>query len=175
MTSTIHRGQNLPDHPRQLFDTGYVVVVPRVIVYTPHGAEYRETTPVKVVCDIEGKAVQAGMFANSGMEDTNMQKQGGLRQLSDFRIIARQWPGDIASLIWMPVPGLRQADGSPGGDLLEAVGKPVRLDHGSQHVTHMQVMARLVGDHAFSSDPQVREHGFPMPEVPEGAREWGRD
>lgn len=174
MTSTIHSGQNLPQHPRQLFDTGYVVVVPRHVVYTAHGAVYREGTPVKVVCDIEGKAVQAGMFANSGEEDTNMQSQGGLRQLTDYRIIARAWPGDILSVIWMPIPGLAWPDRVPGGDLLEAVGHPVFLDWGSHMIQHVQVMARIVADHCYADDPDVRTHGWRMPDVPAGGEVLGR-
>lgn len=173
--STIHEGQELSHHPKQLFDTGYVVVIPRTIVYTAHGASYVEGKPIRVVCDVEGKAVQAGMFANSGEEDTNMQAQGGLRQLTDFRIIARQWPGDILSLIWMPEQGLHWPDGTPGGSWLEAVGRPVPLTHGSRNARHTQIMSHLIADRMFADDEKVRRYGFRIPEVDPDQKVWGRD
>lgn len=173
MTSTIHAGQGLSLHPKQMFDRGYVICISRGIEYTAHGARPGHIIYVKVICDVEGKSVQAGMFANSGAEDVNMQKQGGLRELSDYRIIAREWPGDINSRIWIPTVPNGWGKGVDGGDILDAVGEPVRLNHGSQHVQFVQVMSRLIGDHQFCDDPNIREHGYKPPELTNPKDVWG--
>lgn len=55
---------------KQLFDTDYVVVIPRKHVQDAHGGQYVQTgNPVKVICCVEGRAQQAGMFSISGAED----------------------------------------------------------------------------------------------------------
>ncbi|WP_346974122.1 hypothetical protein, partial [Bifidobacterium adolescentis] len=88
---------------KQLFDTDYVVVIPRKHVQDAHGGQYVQTgDPVKVICCVEGRAQQAGMFSISGAEDKtpSSDNPGGLEEVTPLQIIAREWPGDIYSRIW---------------------------------------------------------------------------
>ena len=69
---------------KQLFDTDYVVVIPRKHVQDAHGGQYVQTgDPVKVICCVEGRAQQAGMFSISGAEDKtpSSDNPGGLDEL----------------------------------------------------------------------------------------------
>ena len=87
---------------QQLFDTDYVIVVNRRHVQDAHGGYHEQVgDPVKVVCSVEGRAQQAGMFSISGAEDKSPSGQngGGLQEVTPLQILARQWPGDIHPVV----------------------------------------------------------------------------
>jgi hypothetical protein len=126
-----------------------VIVVPRKPVDTAHGIRLEpDGAPVLVVCGLEGRQNQAGMFANAGNEDVP-QKQGGLTEITPLQIIAREWPGDIWACVWY------------GGDLYDTVGQPVERRHGTGLSRHWEIRA------------ERKRHGVPQPIVPEGSRTWG--
>ncbi|KFI66540.1 hypothetical protein [Bifidobacterium magnum] len=135
--------------PEQLFDSDYVVVVPRKVVQTAHGGKYVQSgDPVKVICSVEGRAQQAGMFSISGAEDKSPsgQEGGGLQEVTPLQIIARQWPGDIHSRVWYK------------GDWYDTDGSPVYRPSGSKLSNHYEVRCRrvVVGG-------MVRDGGIPEP------------
>lgn len=108
-----------------------VIVTPRRPVDTPHGMKLiPDGDPVEVTCGVEGRQNQAGMFANSGQEDTP-QKQGGLTEITPIQIIAKTWPGDIWSAIWYD------------GDQYDTVGSPVQRRHGTEQSRHWEIRAEL--------------------------------
>ncbi|MCO6558485.1 MAG: hypothetical protein J6575_03490 [Bifidobacterium sp.] len=108
-----------------------VVLIPRKPVDTPHGMKLVSAgEPVEIVCGVEGRQNQAGMFANSGQEDTP-QKQGGLTEITPIQIIAKNWPGDIWSAVWFD------------GDEYDTVGSPVQRRHGTEQSRHWEIRAEL--------------------------------
>lgn len=120
---------------RQLFDTDYVVVINRRHVQDAHGGYYRDVgSPVKVICAVEGRAQQAGMFSISGAEDKTPsgQKVGGLQEVTPLQILAREWPGDIHSRIWYR------------GDYYDADGYPTWRGSGSKLSQHWEIRCRRV-------------------------------
>lgn len=133
----------------------YVVCIPRTPQHTPHGVRLVEGDPVKVVCTVEGRAQQAGMFSISGAESKKADAGGGLIEVTPIQIVADEWPGDINSLIWYE------------GDLYDADGAPVYRRHGSGMSTHVEVRARRVVDHTMTGVP------IPEPKPKEGSRTWG--
>ena len=125
---------------KQLFDTDYVVVIPRKHVQDAHGGQYVQTgDPVKVICCVEGRAQQAGMFSISGAEDKtpSSDNPGGLEEVTPLQILAREWPGDIYSRIWYK------------GDYYDADGAPTWRGSGSRFSRHWEVRARrvVIGDY----------------------------
>lgn len=137
-------------HPRQLFDKDQVIVQPRKPVRTAHGNKYEnDGEPVRVVCSVEGRAQQAGMFSISGAEDKTPQNQGGLTEVTPIQILAREWPGDIHSLIWWK------------GDWYDADGSPVTRDTGTPESRHVEIRARRTAIN------------IPESHIQEGAHTWG--
>lgn len=98
-------------------------MIPRKHVQDAHGGQYVQTgDPVKVICCVDGRAQQAGMFSISGAEDKtpSSDNPGGLEEVTPLQIIAREWPGDIYSRIWYK------------GDYYDADGAPTWRGDGSQ-------------------------------------------
>ncbi len=55
---------------KTLMDTDYVIVINQTVSDTAHGVRYEpDGDPIKVICSVEGRRNQAGMFANSGQEE----------------------------------------------------------------------------------------------------------
>ena len=120
---------------QQLFDTDYVIVVNRRHVQDAHGGYHEQVgDPVKVVCSVEGRAQQAGMFSISGAEDKSPSGQngGGLQEVTPLQILAREWPGDIHSRIWYK------------GDWYDADGYPTWRGSGSVLSQQWEVRCRRV-------------------------------
>lgn len=138
--------------PTSLMDANSVVVQDRKVKWTPYGIELvNDGKPYKVICSVEGRANQAGMFANSGARDTNMTASGGQNEITTIQIIARQWTGNYYSLIWFE------------GDLYDTVGSPVYRNSGTNESKHVEIHCQRVGNHLFHPDPEIRKHGFPNP------------
>lgn len=134
---------------KTLMDTDYVIVVNQTVSDTAHGVRYEpDGDPIKVICSVEGRQNQAGMFANSGQEDVP-QDQGGLTEITPIQIIAREWPGDIHSQVWYD------------GDMYDTIGSPVERKHGTDRSRHWEIRA------------EIRRRDVPEPTVPEGSRTWG--
>ena len=89
---------------------------------------------MKVICCVEGRAQQAGMFSISGAEDKtpSSDNPGGLEEVTPLQILAREWPGDIYSRIWYK------------GDYYDADGAPTWRGSGSRFSRHWEVRARRV-------------------------------
>lgn len=121
-----------------------VLVQLRHRVDGPHGDDLVEDgEPIEVVCSVEGRAQQAGMFSISGAEDKTVGSQGGLQEVTPIQIMALEWPGDIDSLIWYM------------GDAYDADGAPVWRPHGM--VPHWEVRARRVWARQFAVSVQPEE------------------
>ncbi|MBT1161211.1 hypothetical protein JS541_04920 [Bifidobacterium sp. SO1] len=129
----LYDGLDVTGGVRQLFDEDYVIVVNRRHVQDAHGGYHEQVgDPVKVICSVEGRAQQAGMFSISGAEDKTPsgQSSGGLQEVTPLQIIAREWPGDIHSRIWYQ------------GDWYDADGEPTWRGHGSRLSRHWEVRCR---------------------------------
>lgn len=148
-----------PVRPKTLLDTDTVIVQRRRHVRNAHGGYYEKYgDPILVVCSVEGHAQQAGMFSISGDEDKSPSVQGGLQEVYPIRILAREWPGDIYSLIWW------------NGDPYDADGSPNYFPHSTEIAQHYEVRARRVVNTAVARGEGVDIH---PPEPPMGARVWG--
>lgn len=142
---------SMPDSvgPEQLFDKDYVVVICRKHVQDPYGGIYQTVgDPIKVICSVEGREQQAGMFSISGAEDKTPsgQTQGGLQEVSPLQIMAREWPGDIHSRIWYK------------GDYYDADGAPTWRGSGTKESQHWEIKCRRVVVGAYV------DGGIPEPE-----------
>lgn len=141
---------------RTLLDTDKVIVQKRRHVQDAHGGYYEfYDDPIPVVCSVEGRAQEAGMFSISGAGDKNPTKAGGLQEVTAVQILARQWPGDIYSLIWI--------DGMP----YDADGAPVWRKHATDLADCYILRARRVADTSMTDAP------VHPPRLPEGAHAWG--
>lgn len=122
---------------RALYTLDKVLVQLRHRVDGPHGDDLIDDgEPIEVVCSVERRAQQAGMFSISGAEDKSIGTAGGLQEVTPIQIMALEWPGDIDSLIWYQ------------GDKYDADGSPVWRPHGL--VPHWEVRARRVWARQFA-------------------------
>lgn len=125
--------QAKPGRRKTMKDSSYVVVQKRNVQRSAYGTSLvPDGSPIKVVCSVEGRAQQAGLFSISGAEDKKPQPQGGLIEVTPIQILAREWPGDIHSQIWF------------AGDLYDADGSPVFRKSGSAKAQGVEVHARRV-------------------------------
>ena len=129
-----------------------MVVQNRKVRWTPYGYELEnDGEPFEVICSVEGRAAQAGMFANSGARDTNMTTGGGQNEIFPIQIMAREWRGNYYSKIWFD------------GDWYESVGSPVFRNSGTSESKHVEIRCQRVGNHLFHPDPEIQANGFPNP------------
>lgn len=137
---------------RAVYTKDRVLVQKRKREDGPHGDLLVDVgEPVEVICSVEGRAQQAGMFSISGAEDKTVGSQGGLQEVTPIQIMALDWPGDIDSAIWYL------------GDKYDADGAPVWRPHGE--VPHWEVRARRVWarDFALSVQPEGAGDGVRSP------------
>lgn len=126
---------------RAIYTKDRVLVQKRVRRDGAHGDDLIEVgEPVEVVCSVEDRAQQAGMFSISGQEDKTIGTAGGLQEVTPIQIMALDWPGDIDSLIWWK------------GDKYDADGAPVHRSHGL--TPHWEIRARRVWARDFAVSPQ---------------------
>lgn len=131
-----------PMRAKTLLDTDTVIVQNRRHVQDAHGGYYVDVgDPLLVVCSVEGRAQEAGMFSISGAEDKNPVDSGGLQEVTAVQILAREWPGDIYSLIWID------------GDPCDADGAPVWRKHATGLAACWMMRARRVVDVKRSDVP----------------------
>lgn len=114
----------------RLLESDEVTLIPRVPTDTAHGTRYVRGVPQRVKCSVEGRASQAGMFANSGSEDVPL-ASGGLTEITPIQILAFEWAGDIFSQIWYK------------GDLYDTIGQPIYRQHGSNISKHWEIRAEV--------------------------------
>ncbi|KAA8829335.1 hypothetical protein [Bifidobacterium tissieri] len=146
----LYEGEEKPKG-RTLLDTDTVVVQNRRRVIDAYGGHYEpDGEPIEVVCNVEGRAQQAGQFSISGQESKKPNSQGGLTEVTPVQILAREWPGDIHSTVWIhPVNPDMSVDESRW-DKYDADGAPVYRRHGSRRQWHWECRARRVVDSRFS-------------------------
>lgn len=139
---------------RRLPDLEYVLVQNRRRVIDAHGGHYVDDgAPIRVVCNVEGRAQQAGQFSISGAESKRPQDQGGLTEVTPVQILARTWPGNIHSLVWIhPVNPDLTVD-EEHWDKYDTDGAPIARNHGSKTSRHWEIRARRVVDSVLSPVP----------------------
>lgn len=131
-----------------------VYVMNREPRMSAHGVTYQPISGwMKVICSVEDRAQQAGMFSISGAEDKTPQDQGGLTEVTPIQILANEWPGDIYSYIWF------------AGGYYDADGAPVHRRNGTRMAQGWEVKARRV-----AYDPK---NLIPEPVIAEGAKVYG--
>lgn len=136
-------------------DYDYLIAIPRSIRRSAHGVTLVEGEPVKVICSVEGRAQQAGMFSISGAESKTPETQGGLIEVTPIQILCREWHGDIYTLVYYQ------------GDWYDMDGAPTIRRHGTQLAQGIELRARRILASEFASTPR------PEPEWEEGMTVWG--
>lgn len=132
-----------------------LIAIPRTIHRSAHGVTFIEGTPVKVICSVEGRAQQAGMFSISGAESKTPDKQGGLIEVTPIQILCNEWHGDIYTLIYYE------------GDWYDMDGAPTIRHHGTTMAQGIELRARRI----LASDFAIVKR--PAPVVTEESEVWG--
>lgn len=141
--------------PDTLKKRDVIIAIPRTIKRSAHGVSLIEGKPVKVICSVEGRAQQAGMFSISGAESKTPDSQGGLIEVTPIQILCDEWHGNIYTLIYYE------------GDWYDMDGAPVLRQHGTELSKSIELRARRVFASEFASVKRAE------PVIDESSEVWG--